>query len=160
MTDEAFQEIKARRAAVEHIEIEQVEREQVFYGFSLEVGSSTLGKIWHCTDDRTHEDHDQEIARGVDPFDLYCDGHYPTRDDRAAITFLAKAKEDVGVLVPEVERLRAVERAARELAEAQQGVKARPEGTAWFAAVSRLRDAEAALGVALGLDVEAGGVAS
>lgn len=69
------------------------------YGYKIGVGRNTLGTLWHCSEDRTHPDHDEHVAAGGDTADLYCNSHYASIADEAAMTFLLNAREDIQALL-------------------------------------------------------------
>lgn len=69
------------------------------YGYRLGVGNNTLGTLWHCTDDRTHPDHDRHVQQGWDTADLYMNSHFASVDDEAAFAFLLNARQDIQVLL-------------------------------------------------------------
>lgn len=93
-------QIAQRLQAVAHIPIEDRTTSQKHYGFKIGVGDNTLESLWHCTDDRRHPDDTPEFyAQGGDSADLYCDGHYPTVDDIAALTFLTHSQQDIQTLL-------------------------------------------------------------
>lgn len=98
--DDRLKQIVQRLQGVAHIPITDDTTGQKHYGFKIGVGDNTLGDLWHCTDDRKHPaDTPEFYASGGDRFDLYCDSHYATVDDEAALAFLIHAREDIQFLL-------------------------------------------------------------
>lgn len=97
--DRSLEAITARLQGMADIPVYDETRGQKHYGFALGVGNSTLKSIWHCTDDRTHPEEAEFIAKGWDTADLYCDSHYASIGDVAAFEFLLNAREDMAALL-------------------------------------------------------------
>lgn len=91
----------ARLKGVAHIPItdDTPEHHSQHYGYHLGVGDNTLERLWHCTDDRRHPEHDAHVAAGGDTADLYCNSHYASVDDEAAFEFLLNARHDIQFLL-------------------------------------------------------------